>query len=154
MMNPAGGSVTRRISTAPRASRSLRVGRNVLSSGNGLLDWRRGSRIGGEPSHEAPGRAASPGRVGGIDRTPTSDPSPKTAPLGTTALLPMKVRRPRRVGATVIQPPSTRAGPRDASSAMVLPSPISSMSGVIDVAVESSTNRPSFAPSARYQGAR
>ena len=154
MMNPAGGRVTRKISMTPRVSRSFRVGRNVLSSEKELLGWRRGSRIGGDPSHEAPGRAAAPGCEGGIDRTPTSDPSPSTAPPGTTALLPIKVRRPRRVGAMVIQPPSTRAAPSDASSAIVLSSPIFSMSGIIEVAVESSTHGPSLAPSARNQGAR
>ena len=48
------------------------------------------------------------------------------------ALLPMKVRCPNRVGATVIQPRSTCAAPSDTSSATVPPSPISSRSGVVE----------------------
>jgi len=94
------------------------------------------------------------GPEGGTDSTPTSDPSPSTVPAGTTAPLPTNARRPSRVGARVIQPFSTRAAQSDTSSATVPPSPISRRSGVIEVAVESSTERPSFAPSARYHGAR
>ena len=153
-MNPAGGRVTRRISNRPRAARNPRVGLYVRRSGNARLAWRRFRRIGGEPSHDASGRVAWRGSAGAIDRTPTSVPSPSAVPDGTTALLPMKARRPRRVGATLMKPPSMRASPSDASSATVAPSSISRRSGVVALAVESSTNRPIRAPSARYQGAR
>src|SRR5439155_1076211 len=83
---------------------------------------------------------------GAIDWTPTSDPWPSAVPGGRTAPLPTNTRRPRRVGARVIQPPSMRAAPSDTSSAIVLPSPISRRSGVAEVAVESSTSRPRRAP--------
>src|SRR5260221_2108239 len=153
-INPAGGNVTRKPPTAARVITSKRGGEYVLPSTKPALGSRFGRSRGGEPSHVAPGCMPSLLGGGARERTPTSDPSPICAPAGTTALLPTKARRPRRVGASVIQPFSTRPAPSDASSATVPPSPISRRSGTIEVAVESCTSLLSFAPSVRYQGAR
>ena len=92
--------------------------------------------------------------AGASDSTPKRPFSPSTVPAGITALLPTNVRRPIRIGASVSHPSSTRAALRDTSSAIVAPSSIVTRSGAVRLAVESSTKRPIFAPSARYHGLR
>ena len=139
-------SIDRRVAIRPLD------GLNRAPSSNIVATCRTGSLIAGEPNQVLPASVANAAFSGGLDRTPISTSSPICAPVGSSAELPMKLRRPIFVCASSMVPCPILAAPKITESAMKLSGPISTRSGTMALAVEISARRPTFTPSARYQG--